>query len=48
MTVETKSQRGLFWYPGCSDHWWVPADWMIYKFDCFLSLAQGFIGYFLK
>ena len=45
MTVE-KNKLGFFWYPGCSDNWWVPTDWLIYKFDCLLIYAQGLIELF--
>ncbi len=41
MAVTTETRRGVFWYPGCSDRWWVPADWMTYKFEVFLTLVTG-------
>lgn len=38
--------KDFFWYKGCSDNWWVPADWMSYKFECFLSYLQGLMALF--
>lgn len=44
MSAIIENKQGLFWYPGSSDYWWVPADWITYKFECFLTMIQGFIG----
>ncbi|MEK7164074.1 MAG: hypothetical protein AAB768_02945 [Patescibacteria group bacterium] len=44
MSAKIENQRSVFWYPGCNDRWWVPADWITYRFESFLALIQGFLS----